>query len=475
MIMIRRSGRGSGIAHGTAQPPVVLLKTGSARRFGRVLRSGNRLSCIVEYQMTSIRGLSHRSFERTLASAKRTMVLSEIVKLAIDSFRVNKVRFMLTALGMVIGAASVVMVVTIGKTGKQYILDEIQGIGINEVEVEYSGGGASSPGMQDYRSDFLTREDETAVLEQVPSVMASSPVLDMPDRISLGNGVEKDILVLGVGPQYKDVRNLVIVSGRFFDEEDDASHAHVAEVTIPFAQERFGSADAAVNQSFEIKGIPFTIVGTFKERVDTFGQTEIADQTILIPYSVARYFTGTNDVKQLYFSIRNSAEVEAAKEQILAVIRKRHQPTSVYKGQTLTAVLEMGRQIANALTLILLMVSAVTLVVGGVGIMNIMLASVRSRIREIGIRKALGATAREIKLQFLLEAVFISLAGGIVGTLLGLAVPLSIRFFTDYHVAISGLAAIVALLSSSLVGVIFGTLPATRAAQMDPVESLKYE
>jgi putative ABC transport system permease protein len=195
----------------------------------------------------------------------------------------------------------------------------------------------------------------------------------------------------------------------------------------------------------------------------------------LIPYSVARYFTGTNDVKQLYFSIRNSAEVEAASKQILAVIRKRHQPTSVYKAQTLTAVLETARLIANALTLILLLVSAVTLVVGGVGIMNIMLASVRSRIREIGIRKALGATAREIKLQFLLEAVFISLAGGIVGTLLGLAVPLSIRFFTDYHVAISGLAAIVALLSSSLVGVIFGTLPATRAAQMDPVESLKYE
>lgn len=425
--------------------------------------------------MTSIRGLSHLSFEHTLDSAKRTMVLSEIVRLAIDSFRVNKVRFMLTALGMVIGAASLVLVVTIGKTGKQYILDEIQGIGINEVEIEYSGGGASSPGLQDYRNDFLTRQDETAVLQQVPSVMASSPVLDMPDRISLGNGVEKDILVLGVSAQYKLVRNLVIVAGRFFDDQDDASHAHAAVVTIPFAQERFGSADAAVNQSFNIKGIPFTIIGVFKERVNTFGQTEIADQTILIPYSVARYFTGTNDVKQLYFSIRDSAEVEPAAKQILAVIQKRHQPTSVYKAQTLTAVLDTARLIANALTLVLLLVSAVTLMVGGVGIMNIMLASVRSRIREIGIRKALGATAREIKLQFLMEAVFISLAGGIIGTLLGLAVPLSIRFFTDYHIAISGLAAIVALLSSTIVGIVFGTLPATRAAQMDPVESLKYE
>ena len=403
------------------------------------------------------------------------MVLTEIMKLALDSFRVNKVRFILTALGMVIGAASLVLVVTIGKTGKQYIQNEIQGIGLNEVEIEYAGGGASSAAAQDYRSDFLTRDDETAVEQQVPSVIASSPVLDMPDRISLGNGVEKDILVLGVAPEYKIVRNLVIVSGRFFDDEDDAGDAKVAEVTIPFAEERFGSVDAAVNQTFEIKGMPFTIIGVFKERVPTFGQTEIADQTILIPYNVARYFTGTNEVKQLYFSIRDSSEVESAKDQILSVIEKRHQPTSVYHPQTLTAVLDMAGSISTALTLILLLVSAVTMVVGGVGIMNIMLASVRSRIREIGIRKALGATSREIKLQFLLEAVFISLSGGIVGTLLGLAVPLSIRFFTSYHVATSGLAAIVALLSSTLVGVVFGTLPATRAAQMDPVESLKYE
>lgn len=403
------------------------------------------------------------------------MVLSEIMRLAVDSFRVNKVRFALTALGMVIGSASLILVVTIGKTGKQYILNEIQGIGINEVEVEYSGGGASSSGLQDFRNDFLTRDDEAAVLDQVPSIMASSPVLDMPDRISMGNGIQKDIMVLGVAPKYKFVRNLVIVSGRFFDDEDEATHAKVALVTIPFAVERFGSPDAAVDQTFEIKGIPFTIIGTFKERVDTFGMSEIADQTILIPYSVARYFTGTNDVKQLYFSIRDPAEVETAAQQILKVIRARHQPTSVYNAQTLTALLDTARLIANALTLVLLLVSAVTLVVGGVGIMNIMLASVRSRIREIGIRKALGATYREIKLQFLLEAVFISLIGGIVGTLLGLAVPLSIRFFTDYRIPISGLAAIVALLSSTLVGVIFGTLPATRAAQMDPVESLKYE
>lgn len=403
------------------------------------------------------------------------MVLREIVKLAIDSFVVNKVRFLLTALGMVMGSASLVLVVTIGMTGRQYVVNAIEAIGINTVEVEYAGGGTGSAGQQNALNDFLTRDDEAAVVAQVPSVVASSPIVEIHDNISMGSGVTKDILVLGVAPAYKYVRNLVVLSGRFFDEEDDRTHAKVAVVTVLFAQEKFGSVDGAIDQPFQISGIPFTIIGVFKERVPTFGESEIADETVLIPYDVARYFTGKDDVKQFYFSIRDQNEVEQAAKQIIKVIKSRHQPTSVYRAQTMTELLATARLVANALTIVLLLVSAVTLAVGGVGIMNIMLASVRSRIREIGIRKALGATRREIKLQFLLEAVFISLAGGLVGTIMGLAVPFSIRFFTSYPVPVSGLSAVVALLSAMLVGVVFGTLPATRAAEMDPVESLKYE
>jgi putative ABC transport system permease protein len=420
------------------------------------------------------RTASRRSFERTLATAKRTMVLSEIVRLAVDSFRANKVRMMLTSLGMVIGSASLIMVVTVGLTGRQYILRLIQAIGTNMVEVEYSGGGPGSNAQHDFRNDYLTIDDETAVLEQVPSVAYASPMLQMHDRLSFGNGVVKDILVLGVSPQYRLVRNLIVVNGRFFDEEDESSHAQVAVVTQAFARQRFGTI-AAVNQTFEIKGIPFTVIGTFKEAVDTLGQTEVADQTILIPYSVARYFTGTNLIKELFFSIRDSGDVETSKNEILRVIQSRHQKNSVYTPQTLTELLSTAASIANALTLVLLLVASVTLAVGGIGIMNIMLANVRSRIKEIGIRKALGATYREIKLQFLVEAVFISLSGGVVGTLLGLAVPYSVRLFTDYRIPISGLSAFVALAAATIVGVVFGTLPATRAAQLDPVESLKYE
>ncbi len=402
------------------------------------------------------------------------MVLSEILKLAVDSFSSSKVRFAMTALGMVIGTASVILVVTIGLTGRQFILAEIQKIGTNSVELEYSGEGANNGEGKVY-NDSLTREDEKAVLAQLPGVIYSSPVMEMHSRISFGGGVVKDTLVLGVSPQYVNIRNLLIPEGRFLDENDDIAHIKCAVVSEIFAHDRYGSSDAAVGQNFEISGIPFTIVGVFKESVDDFGESEIADQTILIPYSVARYFTGTENVKQIYFSMRTMDEVPDASREIERIVSARHRANSVYKATNLKELLTMADKIAKALTLVLLAVASVTMAVGGVGIMNIMLANVRSRIREIGIRKAMGATYREIKYQFLAEAIIISLVGGVVGTIVGLSVPLSIRFFTDYQLPISIWSVVIALTAATAVGVVFGTIPATRAAQMDPVDSLKYE
>jgi putative ABC transport system permease protein len=402
------------------------------------------------------------------------MVLSEILKLAADSFRSNKVRFALTALGMVIGTASVILVVTIGLTGRRFIMEEIQKVETNSVELEYSGGGSTASERVLY-DDYLTRDDEKAVLAQLPGVLYSSPILTMHDRINFGGGVNKDTLVLGVSPQYQQIRNLVVPVGRFLDETDDAAHIKCAVVTELFARDRFGSVDAAVGQNFEISGIPFTIIGVFKESVTDFGVSEIEDQTILIPFSVARYFTGTENVNQIYFSMRSMDEVPDAAKEIVRIVRARHRPNSVYQAQTMKELLVMADKIMTYLTLLLVAVAAVTMAVGGVGIMNIMLATVRARTREIGIRKALGATYREIKYQFLAEAIIISLIGGLVGTAVGLAAPLAVRLFTDYVVPISPWSVAIALAAAMLVGVVFGTIPATRAAQMDPVESLKYE
>ena len=415
-----------------------------------------------------------RAFQQTLLSARRTMLMSETLKLAIDSFRASKMRFALTALGMVIGTASVILVITIGLTGQQYVLTELQKIETNSVELEYSGGGATAAERVLY-NDELTRDDEKAVRAQLPGVQYSSPIIQMHDRISFGGGVTKDTLVLGVSPGYQQIRNLLVPVGRFFDEEDDSAHIHCAVVSEDFAKDRFGSDDAAVGQTFEISRMPFTIIGVFKEAFPDFGNSEIEDQTVLIPLQLARFFSGSENVQQIYFSMRSMSEVTDAAREIKRIVQARHRADSIYKTQTLQEYLSIAKSIMTALTALLVAVSFVTLAVGGVGIMNIMLAGVRARVREIGIRKALGATRREIKLQVLTEAVIISLTGGVVGSIVGLALPVSARVFTDFAIPITPWSVVIALGSAMLVGVIFGTVPATRAAQLDPVEALKYE
>jgi putative ABC transport system permease protein len=400
------------------------------------------------------------------------MAFGEIIAFSYDTFCSNKVRFVLTALGMVIGTASLILVVTVGMTGKQYVLNQIQAIGTNEIWAEYLGG---APHISNSNPDPLTIDDLQAVQEVVPGIVASSPVTQLSDRVPVGNGKEKDVTILGVNPEYVQVRNLVIPSGRFFDQEDFRAHNKVGVITEKMAVEVYGSSQAAVGKVIKLTGLPFTIIGTFKERVETFGQSEIVDNTMLIPYSVSRYFMEIPNVKLLYFSMEDPSMVIAATAQIKRVLQGRHRSESVYDVSNLTALLAMADRIATGLTWVLLLISLVTLLVSGIGIMNIMLATVTSRIREIGIRKAVGATNREIRFQFLAEAILISLIGGSVGIVIGYAIPYSVRFLTEYRIPINGLSAIIAIVVSSVVGVIFGTVPAARAAQLDPVESLRYE
>jgi putative ABC transport system permease protein len=408
-----------------------------------------------------------------LASNGRAhLALGEIFSFAYDTFVSNKVRFTLTALGMVIGTASLILVTTIGLTGKQYILNQIQAIGANLVYAEYESGGQR---ITNTGNDSLTIEDMLAVQQHVSGIASASPVVPLIERVPVGNGKERDLQILGVYPEYLQVRNLVVLAGRFFDKQDSQAHNKVGIVTQKLAEQIYGSQEAALGKTVKLSGLPFTIVGIFRERVDTFGQSEVSDNTMLIPYSVIRYFQDTATVKQLYFSTTDASMVVPVTAQIQRVLQSRHRPESVYKVENLTQLVAVADKTANALTMVLLAVALVVLLVSGIGIMNIMLATVSQRIREIGIRKAIGATNREIRFQFLSEAVLISLIGGLIGIFIGLAIPFSVRFFTEYRIPISGLSAIIAIVVSSLVGVIFGTLPASRAAQLDPVESLRYE
>ena len=305
--------------------------------------------------------------------------------------------------------------------------------------------------------------------------MAASPVVPLDDRIPIGGGKERDLRILGVFPEYTAVRNLVVVSGRFFDAQDAQARNKVGVMQQKLAEQIYGSVDNAIGKVVKVGGLPFTIIGTFRERVNTFGMSEVTDNSLVIPYTVSRFFTDSPDVRQLYFSAAEPSMVLPVTEQVRKVIQSRHRPESVYVVQNLTELVAVANRTANALTMVLLLIATVTLLVSGIGIMNIMLATVSSRVHEIGIRKAIGATSREIRFQFLSEAILISLIGGLVGVVIGLALPFSVRFLTEYRIPISGLSAIVAIAVSSLVGILFGTVPAARAAKLDPVESLRYE
>jgi putative ABC transport system permease protein len=401
-----------------------------------------------------------------------TIGLSETVNFAYDAFSSNKLQFLLTTLAMAVGTASVILVATVGLTGKQYILRQLQSIGTNMIYADYQGGSQRI----DSTPDPMNISDVQAVREEVPSVVAASPTVALGDRISVGGGRQSDILILGVDPDYTRVRNLVVLAGRFFDSEDSAGRNKVGVITEKLAQKLYGSVPDSIGREIKLSGgLPFTIVGVFKESVDTFGQSDIQEDTMLIPYTVSRFFTPTGEVRQIYFSVATSQDVIPATAAIKRVLQSRHRAESIYSVENLTHLLEVAARIADALTVVLMLVAFVTLLVSGIGIMNIMLATVTSRIREIGIRKAVGATNREIRFQFLAEAILISFLGGIAGIVAGLAIPYSVRFLTDYRIPISGVSAIIAILVSALVGIVFGTVPASRASQLDPVESLRYE
>ena len=405
--------------------------------------------------------------------AAGALVFREILSMATDSLRADKLRAAMTGLGMAVGTTALILVVTVALTGKRYVLAQIENVGTNVIWAEYSG--VSSAGSNVAAADYLTIKDMTAVEQQVPEVEAASPVVNLHERMAMGGGKEREVLVLGVDPAYQQVRRILVGAGRFFDQQDSQSGNKVALVTENLARREFGSIDLALGQTIKIQEVPFVVIGAFRESVDTMGRSEIEDDTVLIPYTVARSFTGTDAVNQIYFSMSHAGSIPAATQSIESVIAARHRPESRYNVSNMSDVLRLANKTANAFSAVLLLFAAVTLVAAGVGIMNIMLATVHSRIKEIGIRKAVGATRREILLQFLSEALFIALLGGSVGIVIGLGIPLCVEVFTDYHVPVSILSAVIAMLVSCIVGVAFGITPANNAAKLDPVECLRHE
>ena len=374
---------------------------------------------------------------------------------------------------MIIGNASVILVVTISLASKNLILDQIRGIGSNLVWANYEAGGENSAKVQ---ADFVNLADVQAIRDALGgTITAATAVIPNHSQLVV-NGKIRDVGVNGVDAQYAEVRNLVIVHGRKFDDSDMTLREHVALLTGKLAIRVFGSQSAAIGETIKINQLQFTVIGTFREKTSSFGQGEIGDETILIPISVMKYFIQFERVEPVYIQVRNAGDVPMVTEKVTQTLEQRHRAGAKYVVQNLTAILETANQIATVLTVVLIVVSAIALIISGIGIMNIMLVTVTERTREIGLRMAVGASRREVMLQFLVEAVLISLVGGAIGIVIGLALPLSVRVITDQvRVPISPLSVVVAFGVSFVVGVGFGLLPARRASQLNPTEALRYE
>jgi putative ABC transport system permease protein len=397
----------------------------------------------------------------------------EAIRSSIAALRANKFRAFLTALGLVIGNASVILVVTISLTSRDYILEQIQRVGSNLIYANYEAGNNSASIAE---GDYVKTADVDAIRAQLGSrIIAATGVMNSFDRMRV-EGRDEDVSIIGGDQYYPVARNVVFLAGRFFDASEVLQRDHVALLIEKLAKKLYGSQSAAVGRTVKLHGLEFTIIGTFKEGAETFGNSEITSNTVLIPITVLKYFARVERIDPLYIQVRNQADVEQCTKIVQTVLESRHRPGARYSVNNLNSILDTARQIAGILNVVLFIVSAIALVISGIGIMNIMLVTVTERTREIGLRMAVGAARRDILEQFLAEAVVISMAGGLAGILIGIAIPLSVRFFTDeFAIPISMLSIAVAFTVSLGVGLVFGLLPASRASRLNPTEALRYE
>jgi putative ABC transport system permease protein len=396
----------------------------------------------------------------------------EVLTVAIDALRNNKLRAVLTSIGVIIGSASIVLVVTIALTSRKYVISQIEAVGSNLIWADV----VKTPDKVQPLSYQLTLADMEAA-RTIPSVAAVAGLADMPMTVIV-RGHARAVRLIGVTEGYQQIRRLLVLRGRYFDPEDMQASSKVCLITRELAEQAFG-VDNPIGRSLRMGELTFTVIGVFHERASTYGMTEIQKESVLVPLQLVRYYTGDEEeiLSTLYAQATDPDQVSHVEHQLERLLRSRHPAEAEYEVFTLAAILSAARSISFALTVVLVLFALVAMLISGIGIMNIMLVTVRERTREIGVRKAIGAQRREIMAQFLVEAFLISGSGSVIGILIGLAIPVAVQQLLpgNLRVPISGASVVVAFLVASLTGVFFGWLPANQAAKLDPVESLRYE
>jgi putative ABC transport system permease protein len=398
----------------------------------------------------------------------------EVVESALQRFRTNPLQTWLTLIGLFVGTAAIIVVVALGLTGRAFVMSQIEGVGSHLLWADYLG--TTSAGAARKEDDYIRDTDAVAVGERRDLFAGVTPLLILHGEVAV-QARSANLTVLGTTANYPVVRkNLRVLLGRFLDDDDVSGQAKVCVVSRHLYDQLWPGDDAVAGKSVHSLGLTFAVIGKFEEPVDTLGQGDVTPDTIFIPITTGWFFTPSHRIDTLFAQVNDFDQMELDEGVVQEILRERHHPGSRYDVQSMSAVVKVANSISAALLVVFILVAAVSVIVGGVGIMNILLASVEQRTREIGLRVSVGARRRDILQQFLLEALLLGSVGSLLGVVGGLALPIAARLFArNLNIQISATSAILAFLFSCGVTLLFGLVPAYRAANMNPVEALRHE
>jgi putative ABC transport system permease protein len=396
----------------------------------------------------------------------------DTLTVAFDSLRCNKLRVLLAVFGVMVGSACIILVVTVSLTERHYVMEQIEAIGSNLIYADHD----FDPRHPSALNDDISLADVDAVMNEIPEVAEAAGTRQMP-VVAQFNGNEVLATLAGVTRRYQSIRKLVILQGRYFDESDISSRSKVCLITENL-EKRISPGENPVGKSIRVGENRYTVVGVFTERVSSYGMNEIQRESVLVPYEQMKSLTGDDKVWLLYVQARTAKDVPIVTQSLSRLLKSRHPGPAIYRVQNLDPILKLADHIAFALSSVMLIVALIAMVSSGVGIMNIMLASVVERTPEIGIRRAFGARRTQILGQFLIEALAISMAGALAGIAVGTILPAIVRPMLHdaaLRLEFSWVSPVLAILVSCLFGLFFGYLPASRASRIEPYEALRYE
>jgi putative ABC transport system permease protein len=404
------------------------------------------------------------------------MLLGETVAVALQSIRANMLRSVLTMLGIIIGVGAVITMVALGSGAQKAVQDRIAALGANVFTVY--AGQASQGGVRITDRTILSTDDYDALRRDARLLKAVVPEMQQSLQIKYGNQ-NSNVNVVGTTSNYVDVRNYTVPYGRMFTPGEDEARQRYAVLGASVPRMLGGNPAAMIHQTLLVRGIPFEVIGVLSEKGSAGGFGN-PDEQILIPLNTARYRVfGSNRVRSFSVEVADGVPIEQGMVDLERVLRREHKirpgGENDFTIRNQQDVLATQQQATQVFTSLLASIAAVSLLVGGIGIMNIMLVSVTERTREIGVRKALGATRLNIMMQFLIEALTLCLLGGILGIILGIGTAVLLAKVMQWNTLISPMSVAIAFVFSAAVGLFFGIWPARKASMLDPIVALRYE